>query len=113
MKIYNKIVWDKDGNILEEDSFEYEGPVVEMKGGSPSPPPPPPPPPPAPVYTTQTDGGTRTRQLGSAATRKRARGRGALITKRGTPLGVESEAGGEQRSLLGVIKYIGDKLGVQ
>ena len=44
MKIYNKIVWDKEGNVIEEDSYEYEGPIVELKGSPPSPPPPPPPP---------------------------------------------------------------------
>jgi len=28
MKIYNKIVYDKDLNIIEEDSYEYNGPVA-------------------------------------------------------------------------------------
>ena len=28
MKIYNKIVYDFDNNIIEEDSYEYEGPVT-------------------------------------------------------------------------------------
>ena len=42
MKIYNKIVWDKDGNVIEEDSYEYEGPVAQAMGGRPKPPPPPP-----------------------------------------------------------------------
>ena len=28
MKIYNKIVLDKDNNIIEEDSFEYTGPIT-------------------------------------------------------------------------------------
>ena len=54
MKIYNKIVWDKDGNVIEEDSYEYSGPVTECRPSRPTPPPPapyvpPPPPPPAPA----------------------------------------------------------------
>ncbi len=32
MKIYKKIVWDKDGKVIEEDSYEYNGPITEMKG---------------------------------------------------------------------------------
>ena len=28
MKIYNKIVYDFDNNIIEEDSYEYEGPIT-------------------------------------------------------------------------------------
>mgnify|MGYP001276031776 CR=1 FL=1 len=113
MKIYNKIVWDKDGNVIEEDSYDYEGPIVELKGSPPSPPPPPPPPPAPPPTIQREQSPTRTRALGSMAGRKRARGRGALVAKRGTPLGVEGQASGEARSLIGVIKLIGDKLGVQ
>jgi hypothetical protein len=33
MKIYKKIVYDKDMNIIEEDSYEYKGPITECKGG--------------------------------------------------------------------------------
>ncbi len=33
MKIYNKIVLDKDNNIIEEDSFEYTGPITYCGGG--------------------------------------------------------------------------------
>lgn len=32
MKIYKKIVFDKDDNIIEEDSYEYNGPVAQCKG---------------------------------------------------------------------------------
>ncbi len=112
MKIYNKIVWDREGNVIEEDSYEYEGPIGLAKGNPPTPQPPPPPPPPPPTVQREQSP-TRTRALGSMAGRKRARGRGALVTKRGTSLGVETAATGEQKSLIGVIKYIGDKLGVQ
>ena len=33
MKIYNKIVLDKDNNIIEEDSFEYNGPITYCGNG--------------------------------------------------------------------------------
>ena len=34
MKIYNKIVYDKNDNIIEEDSYEYHGKVAQAGGGS-------------------------------------------------------------------------------
>lgn len=39
MKIYTKIVMDFDGNVTYQESFEYQGSVAFLKGGS-SPPPP-------------------------------------------------------------------------
>ena len=33
MKIYNKIVLDKDNNIIEEDHFEYNGPITYCGSG--------------------------------------------------------------------------------
>ena len=33
MKIYKKIVWDKDDNIIEEESYEHTGPIAKCKGG--------------------------------------------------------------------------------
>jgi hypothetical protein len=33
MKIYTKVVMDWDGNVLEEESHDYHGPVAECKGG--------------------------------------------------------------------------------
>ena len=30
MKIYNKIVYDINDNIIEEDSYEYNGPITKM-----------------------------------------------------------------------------------
>ena len=32
MKIYKKIIYDKDMKVIEEDSYDYNGPVVECKG---------------------------------------------------------------------------------
>ena len=47
MKIYERIVMDWDGNVLEEQSFEYDGELALAgggggKGSTPSPPPTPP-----------------------------------------------------------------------
>lgn len=33
MKIYTRLVLDKDDNIIEEESYEYTGPVAQCKGG--------------------------------------------------------------------------------
>lgn len=45
MKVNTRTVLDWDGNILEQDSFDYNGPVAMCggggKGSSPTPPPPP------------------------------------------------------------------------
>jgi hypothetical protein len=36
MKIYNKIVLDiKTGDLLESDSFDYDGAIAHLFGGSP------------------------------------------------------------------------------
>ena len=34
VKIYNKIVYDKYDNIIEEDSYEYTGSVAQAGGGA-------------------------------------------------------------------------------
>lgn len=44
MKIYKKITFDWDGLVLEEDSFEYEGPIAKCDFGSD-----------VPTQTTNTD----------------------------------------------------------
>ena len=31
MKVYTKIVYDKDDNIIEEDSYNYDGPVAQAR----------------------------------------------------------------------------------
>ena len=36
MKIYNKIVYDFDNNIIEEDYYEYEGPITLAEAAGPS-----------------------------------------------------------------------------
>ena len=109
VKIYNKIVWDIDGNIIEEDSYDYTGPLAMCSFG----PPPSPPPPPPPVYNTTGGVESRSTNLGVARRGRLVRGRGSLVSKRGTALGVESQATGSRRGLLGKIETLINKLGVQ
>ena len=102
MKIYSKIIWDKDFNILDEESFEYTGPVAECMGGWISPPPPPPPPPvysPPPAPTASPASTTGTRRRGRKRTAA-GRGRGVLIQSR-SPLGItDPEQLGARKTLL-------------
>ena len=95
MKIYSKMVFDKDMNMIEEESYEYTGPIAHCGGGGSPPPPPPPPPPPAPPpppTTYRTTGRALERTTG---------GRGVLIRPRAT-LGVtpEPDTLGERKNLL-------------
>jgi len=97
MKVYSKIVWDKDFNIVEEISSQYTGPVAQMMGFfSPPPPPPPPPPAPAPAPVAPTTYRATGRALSSGA-----RGRGVLIQPT-APLGVvpNPEEVGASKNLL-------------
>ena len=110
MKIYNKIVWDKDGNVIEEDSYEYEGPITHAMGGRPKPPPPPPapvappPPPPAPEPEPEPDMEAEAEaeavaeKTKEATQRKKRSGRRGLTT--GSPLGYDQPFIGNRRSLL-------------
>lgn len=108
MKIYNKIVWDKDGNIIEEDSYEYNGPLTHL-GGRPKPPPPPPPiipeRPPAPPPTIperpellEPEETPEEKQKEETKQKKRRGGRKGLTT--GSPLGYDQPFTGDRRSLL-------------
>ncbi len=108
MKIYNKIVLDWDGNVIEEDSFEYEGPVAQAMGrrSTPKPPPPPAPEPipaPAPEPEPVEEEAEAVEEATAEATketteRKRRQGRRGLTT--GSPLGYDQPFTGSRRSLL-------------
>lgn len=102
MKIYSKIVWDKDDNIIEEESYEYTGPLAHCGGGSPPPPAPPPPPPTEFIPPDKDTAMVATRTTGRAL-EKTARGRGVLIRPT-APLGVditsEEQIGGTRKNLL-------------
>ena len=102
MKIYNKIVI-QDGKVIEEDSYEYEGPVALCMGrrSKPAPPPPPPPPPP-PVEDIREEVREEIEaeeRLNDENVRKR-RGRGRGRTETGA-LGISETYTGTRRNLLG------------
>ena len=101
MKIYSKLVWDKEFNIVDEISSEYNGPVAQMMCISPPPPPPPPPspPPPAPSPAPAPTSST-TRRRGRSASAA-GRGRGVLVSSK-TPLGIvdQEKVLGGRRNLL-------------
>tara|TARA_R100001509_G_scaffold165374_1_gene146708 strand:- start:2179 stop:2511 length:333 start_codon:yes stop_codon:yes gene_type:complete len=110
MKIYNKIVWDKDGNIIEEDSYEYNGPLTHLGRVRPPPPPPviperPPAPPPTiperplPIEPEEIPKETPEEKQKEETTQKKRRGgRRGLTT--GSPLGYDQPFTGNRRSLL-------------
>tara|TARA_X000000950_G_scaffold272035_1_gene354061 strand:- start:4422 stop:4748 length:327 start_codon:yes stop_codon:yes gene_type:complete len=108
MKIYNKIVI-QDGKVIEEDSYEYEGPVALCMGRRPSPPPPPPPPAPAPpppkpepeeddVITAMDIDQVEGKEGVERVRRRRRAGRGATETG---VLGISDAYTGTRRNLLG------------
>ena len=103
MKIYSKLVWDKDYNILDEDSFEYTGPVAQTMCWSPPPPPPPPPPAPPPPAPARVIGPRRRRGKTMTAA---GRGRGVLIQSR-SPLGItDPEQLGAKKDLLQPVRTV-------
>ena len=84
MKIYSRMVFDKDNNLIESESSEYKGPVAYCcggGGGSPNPVPVPVPVPgPTPVSSTVRSSGR--------ALQASQRGRGVLIQS-GSALGAQ------------------------
>ena len=103
MKIYERIVMDWDGNVLDEQSFEYEGPVALCgggggKGSTPKPPPPPPPPPPKPATEKDTTAAANEAVADQDAKRKKYMGQqGTILT---SPLGA-APAPGQTKTMLG------------
>lgn len=88
MKIYKKMVFDKNNNLIESESesYEYTGPMaLVMPSPSPSPPNPVPVPVPVPVPTPVS---TTVRSSGRALSATQ-RGRGVLIQS-GSALGAQT-----------------------
>lgn len=92
MKIYERLVMDWDGNTLEQDSFEYSGPVALCGGGggkgrTPSPPPTPP----KPATEKGTTAAANEAVADQDAKRKKYMGQqGTILT---SPLGAAPAAG--------------------
>lgn len=104
MKIYERIVLDWDVTVLEEESFEYTGPLALCGGGGgkkPKTPEPPPPPPPTPKPAVAKDvTAAATEAMNEQATRrKRYMGQaGTVLT---SPLGASSGPAPTGKTMLG------------
>ncbi len=99
MKIYERLVMDWDGNVLEEQGFEYEGPVALCGGGGgKGSTPKPPPPPPKPATEKNTTAAANEAVADQDAKRKKYMGQqGTILT---SPLGA-APAPGQTKTLLG------------
>jgi hypothetical protein len=99
MKIYERIVMDWGGNVLDEQSFEYEGPVALCGGGGgKGSTPKPPPPPPKPATEKNTTAAANEAVADQDAKRKKYMGQqGTILT---SPLGA-APAPGQTKTLLG------------
>ncbi len=101
MKIYTRVVMSlKTGNVLEADSYEYKGPVVECKGGGKSPSTPEAPPtPPKPATGKEVTAAT-TEAVGDQQRRVKAYfgQQGSILT---SPLGAQ-QTQQQGKSLLGM-----------
>ena len=100
MKIYERIVMDWDGNVLEETSFDYQGDVALCGGGgggkgkTPKAPPAPPAPP-KPATEKETTAAANEAVAEQDAKRKQYMGQqGTILT---SPLGAApAQQGGKQ-----------------
>ena len=93
MKIYERLVMDWDGNVLEEQSFDYQGELALCggggggKGSTPSPPPTPP----KPATEKGTTAAANEAVADQDAKRKKYMGQqGTILT---SPLGAAPAAG--------------------
>ena len=99
MKIYERLVMDWDGNVLEEQSFDYQGELALCgggggKGSKPSPPPTPP----KPATEKGTTAAANEAVADQDARRKKYMGQqGTILT---SPLGA-APAPGQGKQLLG------------
>lgn len=99
MKIYNRVTMSMaTGAILEEDSFDYEGPLaLACGGGAPDiPPPPPPPPPPKMKEIAPAVQEARDSQISKA---QKAAGLNSTLMTGG--LGMSDQAQTDKKKLLG------------
>ena len=92
MKIYERIVMDWDGNVLEEQSFDYQGELALCGGGGgKGKTPEPPPTPPKPATEKGTTAAANEAVAEQDAKRKKYSGQeGTILT---SPLGAAPAAG--------------------
>lgn len=99
MKIYERLVMDWDGNVLEEQSFDYQGELALCGGGGgKGKTPEPPPTPPKPATEKGTTAAANEAVADQDAKRKKYIGQqGTILT---SPLGA-APAPGQGKQLLG------------
>ena len=99
MKIYERLVMDWDGNVLEEQSFDYQGELALCGGGGgKGKTPEPPPTPPKPATEKGTTAAANEAVADQDAKRKKYMGQqGTILT---SPLGA-APAPGQGKQLLG------------
>ena len=100
MKIYERIVLDWDGTVLEEESFEYTGPLALCGGGGKKPKTPEPPPPtPKPAVAKDVTAAATEAMNEQDTRRKRYMGQaGTVLT---SPLGASSGPAPTGKTMLG------------
>ena len=101
MKIYERIVLDWDGTVLEEESFEYTGPVALCGGGGgkTSKTPEPPPPAPKPAVAKDVTAAATEAMIEQDTRRKRYMGQaGTVLT---SPLGASGGPAPTGKTMLG------------
>ena len=100
MKIYERIVLDWDGAVLEEESFEYTGPLALCGGGGKKPKTPAPPPPtPKPAVAKDVTAAATEAMNEQDTRRKRYMGQaGTVLT---SPLGASGGPAPTGKTMLG------------
>ena len=101
MKIYERIVLDWDGAVLEEESFEYTGPLALCGGGGGKKPGTPAPPPPAPKPAVAKDVTAAATEAMNDQDRRRKRYMGQAGTVLTSPLGASDGPPPTGKTMLG------------
>ena len=101
MKIYERIVLDWDGAVLEEESFEYTGPLALCGGGGGKKPSTPEPPPPAPKPAVAKDVTAAATEAMNEQDTRRKRYMGQAGTVLTSPLGASGGPAPTGKTMLG------------
>ena len=101
MKIYERIVLDWDGTVLEEESFEYTGPLALCGGGGGKKPETPEPPPPTPKPAVAKDVTAAATEAMNEQDTRRKRYMGQAGTVLTSPLGASGGPAPTGKTMLG------------
>ena len=101
MKIYERIILDWDGAVLEEESFEYTGPLALCGGGGGKKPKTPEPPPPTPKPAVAKDVTAASTEAMNEQDTRRKRYMGQTGTVLTSPLGASVGPAPTGKTMLG------------